>query len=464
MNVLDKYAEMSGLKVNYTKTSVIWIGSKKFSKEVFHHRLWKLDWGVTRFKMLGINFNVNLEDMIEENFKTKIEEIQNLMNIWSRRKLTVFGKITVLKTIIFAKLIHLLTSLPNPPEKRLDELNNSFYKFIWNYKVERIKRKVLIKNIEDGGVKMPNIKHFNKALKITWIKRLLLSDSKWTKMFEAETHTKAQHIVVFGDDYIKTLLPIENPFWRDCLIHWSEFLKLQNLSKTSKDSISTSLWYNSDIQIENKPIYYKQFEKNGIYYVNDLLDDDNQFYSLENIKKKINTNINFLSYVSLIRAVKEMLKTSSIRINSLKKCIGPIVSRSTYMLLNNSSACKMINELFCKNNVTPTSRKTFSTKGFHIDDSTWKQYYLIPFKCTLDSSLRWLQYRILHRILATNSFLFKINIIDSELCTFCGLERETLEHIFFECDLTRKFLSDISSWLLAKYGFHLTINWILLHC
>ena len=33
-------------------------------------------------------------------------------------------------------------------------------------------------------------------------------------------------------------------------------------------------------------------------------------------------------------------------------------------------------------------------------------------------SLRWFQYRIIHRIYGTYSFLYKIRVINSNLCTF----------------------------------------------
>ena len=35
--ILEYYANISGLKLNYAKTKVIWIGSKRFLKDVFHH-------------------------------------------------------------------------------------------------------------------------------------------------------------------------------------------------------------------------------------------------------------------------------------------------------------------------------------------------------------------------------------------------------------------------------------------
>ena len=37
LRVLDKYAHISGLKINISKTKLIWIGCKKFSTNVYHH-------------------------------------------------------------------------------------------------------------------------------------------------------------------------------------------------------------------------------------------------------------------------------------------------------------------------------------------------------------------------------------------------------------------------------------------
>ena len=47
---LDYFANLSGLKINIQKTKMIWIGSKKFSKDVYHHSRWKLDWNSTTFR------------------------------------------------------------------------------------------------------------------------------------------------------------------------------------------------------------------------------------------------------------------------------------------------------------------------------------------------------------------------------------------------------------------------------
>lgn len=44
MNELSKFANISGLNINYDKTQVVWIGSKKYSQDSIKTK-WKLSWG-----------------------------------------------------------------------------------------------------------------------------------------------------------------------------------------------------------------------------------------------------------------------------------------------------------------------------------------------------------------------------------------------------------------------------------
>ena len=89
--------------------------------------------------------------MIDINFKTKVKEISSLLKSWQHRKLTIMGKITVIKTLALPKIIHLLTALPNLPESKLNNLNSIFYNFIWNSKPDKIKRNTMIGNFMKGG-------------------------------------------------------------------------------------------------------------------------------------------------------------------------------------------------------------------------------------------------------------------------------------------------------------------------
>ena len=136
---------MSELNVNSSKTEVIWIGSKKYSAEVFHHVKWNLDWGAVRFSLLGIEFSVELNEMIQINFDKEILKIEALLKQWKNRILTPLGRITILKSLIIPKLNHLFLSLPNPDTIIIKDLMLRFYEFIWNSKIDRVKRIVITK-------------------------------------------------------------------------------------------------------------------------------------------------------------------------------------------------------------------------------------------------------------------------------------------------------------------------------
>ena len=71
-----------------------------------------------------------------------------------------------------------------------------------------------------------------------------------------------------------------------------------------------------------------------------------------------------------------------------------------------------------------------------IDTTEWSEYFRIIKKSCKDVYLRTFQYKFLHRIIATDTFLYKIELKDSKMCTFCKLGEETIEHLFFECPIT----------------------------
>ena len=91
---------------------------------------------------------------------------------WSNRYLTPMGKIMVIKTNLISQCVHLLFSLPRS-ESFLKALNIILYKFLWNGKPGKIRRTPIIFSYIQGGMKMINIHNFDKALKTSWIKRLI---------------------------------------------------------------------------------------------------------------------------------------------------------------------------------------------------------------------------------------------------------------------------------------------------
>ena len=113
----------------------------------------------------------------------------------SIRKLTVLGRITVLKTLIIPIITHLLISLPNPGEMFLKTLNTLFFKFIWQNKPEKLKRDLITQDYKVGGLKMINLSNFVIALKSSWIRRLFMDNSKWVNLFKSVSNISTNELI-----------------------------------------------------------------------------------------------------------------------------------------------------------------------------------------------------------------------------------------------------------------------------
>ena len=88
----------------------------------------------------------------------------------------------------------------------------------------------------------------------------------------------------------------------------------------------------------------------------------------------------------------------------------------------------------------------------------WSLVFKVPFTCTVDTKLRWFQFRLIHRILGTNSFLFKINKVDSNVCVFCKEEEETLIHLFCSCIYSINFWTSLVYWVKDKIDISLYLD------
>ena len=109
LKTLDLFERLSGLKVNEEKTNVVYIGSVANRMPNPNITQKKLKWVKDgKFKALGVNFSIHLEEMEDLNYNMVMEAVSNLVHHWSRRNLTVLGRITVVKSLLIPKFNHLI--------------------------------------------------------------------------------------------------------------------------------------------------------------------------------------------------------------------------------------------------------------------------------------------------------------------------------------------------------------------
>ena len=65
-----------------------------------------------------------------------------------------------------------------------------------------------------------------------------------------------------------------------------------------------------------------------------------------------------------------------------------------------------------------------------IRDDEWENIFMIPTLCPVDNKTKDLQYKIIMRFVPTNKLLYNMKKVNSQTCSFCHVETETIEHLF----------------------------------
>ena len=264
LTLVNQYAKFSGLRPNYDKTCCVKIGKLKNTDIAFKSN-YNILWSQEPFSLLGITFSADLKGIIELNYEEKINAIRKLISTWNKRNISTIGRITVVKSLLLPKLVHLFMSLPNPNHKLLSELDTLFFNYVWNSKRDRVARKLITKDYKEGGLKMIELSNFIKSLKLTWIRRLSTSDSSWSHLLKDSLPSSYHFYHCFGIKYSEKIIPHLNPFWKDVFLALSEFRNI-----IDENIMSTSIWYSDYFKIDKKSIFIPEWFERGVTYIDDF--------------------------------------------------------------------------------------------------------------------------------------------------------------------------------------------------
>ena len=460
--ILESFASMSGLKVNIEKTNAVWIGGNKGRQKSICSNI-EVKWVDPQgsFRALGIDFVTNLENMTDINYNNVLGSIHTAIGQWSKRNLTVLGRITIVKSLILSKLTFLALTLPDPSKLFIKNLDSLLFKFIWRG-VDRVTRNQMIQNYSQGGVKMVDLRSYINSLKCTWIRRLLQGTctSGWRLLFMKLSNI--QNLLFLEGGHVRIAQKFQrsafpNRFWLDVLTGWSSFVQ-NHQTVEQNDSLTNILWYNHRIKINHNCVHYKHWSNKGIYYVCDLLDEKGAFLTLDNFMAKFNVKTNFLEYRGIINAVR---KSFGLALKGTKGALClPLIPFNFRFLWKDKKGCSRIYNCLCSSKkVSYNFIAKWETKlNVSFTNLNWMTLCNIPFSSTKDTRLRWFQFRLVHRILGVNSFLAKIGKKDNGLCTFCQAENETLIHLFCKCEISSTFWSQVKDWIEEVLGGNLFLD------
>ena len=317
IKTLNYFASISGLGLNIEKTQVVWIGSMKNSTIKYLENV-KLKWNPESFKVLGVIFSTNIENIVQLNYNNKEDEIKRLLRTWSKRHLTPYGKITVIKTLVLPKLVYLFCNIPDPPDTFIQTIDKMFFEFLWDYKPSKVKKSVVCSPYENGGLRMIDLKSFLASMKISWVKRIITDDNQVPNaLFIMSPDLKLSPIVGSDDFHFANDLK-NNAFWADVFKHYKN-LHLKTPPRNGAEFLAENINCNPFITIGQKTILNNNLVEKNILKISDLVKPGGSFYAFYEIRRKFNgLEMELLFYLGLVSSIKSFKRKYKITLNDNK--------------------------------------------------------------------------------------------------------------------------------------------------
>lgn len=426
---------------------------------------------------MGTWFYKDTEKSVAMTFEDKVSQIKKILNVWKSRHLTLMGKTVVIKTMCLSKINYAMSSIQTPSYV-IEALHEIFIKYIWDNKPPKIKTNVIFNDYDDGGIKFPNVKNFLAARHISWIK-LLRNYKESIPWFYLNSFLKMKL-----DDYLKcTAENIDIPnniptFYKEILSTW---FKTKNPPIDASDILRQVIWLNRFIKIDNKSLFNEKLYANNMVFISDIF-KNGSFVSYEELIRLFGNHISFFNYNSLKNSIPNEWRR---KIKSQNAHVDPH-NETIYMKVgHNTKPVQLIKgcEIYwtLHNVTTPTCIKTWFEKHFiDFTESKWKHLFKLTKTLTRDTKLVEFQFKILHRTLATDSYVSNFDKSVNKNCSKCNVDNN-IAHLFCDCIKVSRFWQNLKAWLnnvpIFKPDFTTTavifgvptlrsfsFNFLMLHC
>ena len=275
LSKIKAFGVYTGLQLNKNKSNAMYI-----SNDTQNNTMKSGIKFLNKSKILGIIFsNQSSPQEIDENFNDRINKLEKMCAMWSKRKLTIIGKITILKSFGVSIFIHLMQSI-GIPKIYIDKINQIFFRFIWknnftNTKTtEKVKRTTICLQKKYGGLDMIDIHNMQNSFLLHWVEKYISQEPCIWKYIADIFYKDVGKISTFKSNvsakYFKGIENIKSGFWKNVLCTW---LDCQNIDNNCEEHVNkfSPLFNNSDIKYKGQTLYLPQCILSNILLVGDIL-------------------------------------------------------------------------------------------------------------------------------------------------------------------------------------------------
>lgn len=433
MDIIKSYSILSGYKINWTKSEAMPISGLCHSNSVTN---FGFKWVSNGMKYLGIKLSQDVEEIPASNLEPILQKIKNNLDKWGKIRLTLWGKVNVIKMVISPQLNYILMMVPVTISPHFFKQYDTIIKdFLWEGKRPRIKLSKMCAPRAKGGLGLPDLRLYYIAFEMAKIAKHWIKDNKldWVAI-ENKLASPFSPI----DRLSQPSLDLSNPIMSHSKEIWTEMHKMFNLSHC-KQSYS-SLWHNTMIRIGKTSVFWKKWHDSGICTIADLFENDV-----------------FVSYPELIRKYKLKGKDHFWRYLQIRSCITSKIQYrdgnhiTDYFTL--SEECHRASVFYrTTNNLLSSDCNNLKViwekdLGCMIEDGDWLKIIADKGKYIREAKGKFIQYKIIHRYYWTPLRLYRMGAINDNLCWKCQKEMGTFLHCMWECSIIQPFWRIILEYL-----------------
>ena len=132
------------------------------SLEIYLDRPLDPDWTSEPVKVLGTFISYDNVGNERKNFAQKVHNLKAKLSAWRSRKLSLFGRCLISKTLGLSQIVY-SASMLDIPNSYTSAIQSLLFQFLWKNKPDKIKRQVLYQDYGDGGLRVTNVEIMFKS-------------------------------------------------------------------------------------------------------------------------------------------------------------------------------------------------------------------------------------------------------------------------------------------------------------
>ena len=468
ITLYEQFSTLCGIELNMPKTEIVNIGLPIFSKQYFKINYMGCEYIIVsqkEAKICGIVFSTDREAAYELNVIDKIHKLQNILNLWRQRNLTMEGKNLIVKTHGISQLIYSMqqTGFRKEDIKLAEDI---IYKFIWNKRSDsshaggRIKKSIMQQSYHKGGLNTPNLFETNLALKLRHIIKAKYSNHPINDMYN-KIYVGINFTWQKQGKCNKLYSRIEGNYLKDAILAHEQLW-----SRMEADLIDNLGDRENKIHVD----YYKWLQNHkleGSIHVN-----PNQTAMIRKLNRHNVSNLGQLVKAKNVNnnpqiafELHQLYHTyPRVWLNTLTRSAIDYIGNDTTMMCyghNKWKADLAVTTKQIKDRLSETNTNKITTQDvldkYKINATADCNPFVMSRQCVQSTYHKIIQFKLLHKIYPKNRMLHIWGIKDTDKCSSCG-EIESLEHVLLHCPIARNTFANLKETLMTDYNIDTNIT------